>query len=385
MTTVANRSTVTWGTNRTAGSVSVQRLADTAENRQKLQAQAAKDKLPSAVVDLGADVALLSGAALETASRLARTQGPVIAKGGKVQVDSANADVLFTDDGFAEIEASDIVVAVIDSGLDVNHPAFAGRVVKPYNTMTGTTDVTDKNSHGTHCAGIIAGAATEGSVGVASQVKIMPIKAGDGSFSSADIVKGIRYAADNGAKVISMSLGGKGQLPEVQKAVQYAQSKGCVVVAATGNDGKNTVSFPAYYEDILSVGSSKDGKRSSFSNGGERLDVSAPGEAINSTVPGGGYGKKSGTSMATPYVAGAIALVMAQHPEWTPSEVKNHMKRAVNDLGAPGWDKDFGYGEVNLFKAVYGENLPEVPRSATPAPTKPSGGFFAWIKRLFGG
>jgi subtilisin family serine protease len=385
MTTVASRSTVTWGTNRTAGSVAVNRLADTAENRKKLQEQAAKDKLPSAVVDFGADVALLSGAALQTASRIAKVQGPSIAQGGSVAVDGANASVLFTDDGFAEIEASDIVVAVIDSGLDVNHPAFKGRVVKPFNSVNGTADVTDTNSHGTHCAGIIAGAATEQSTGVATNVKIMPIKAGDGSFTSAAIVKGIRYAADNGAKVISMSLGGNGALPEVQKAVQYALSKGCVVVAATGNDGKNTVSFPARYDEILSIGSSKDGKRSSFSNGGDRLDLSAPGEAINAPIPGGGYGKKSGTSMATPYAAGAVALVMAQHPDWTPEQVKAHMKRAVNDLGAPGWDKDFGYGEVNLFKAVFGENLPEVPRSATPAPQPSKGGFFAWLKRLFGG
>jgi subtilisin family serine protease len=288
--------------------------------------------------------------------------------------------VLYTDDGFSEIAASNVVVAVIDSGLDVNHPAFKGRVVKPYNTMTGTTDVTDTTSHGTHCAGIIAGAADAAKDvgGVAPQVKIMPIKAGNGTFTLNDIVKGIRYAADNGAKVISMSLGGNGSMPEVQKAVQYALSKGCVVVAATGNDGKNQVSFPGRYDDILAIGSSKNGKRSSFSNGGDRIDLSAPGEAINSTVPGGGYGKKSGTSMATPYAAGAVALVMAQHPDWTPDEVKRHMKKAVNDLGAPGKDKDFGYGEINLFKAVFGENLPDAP-----APVKPEG-FFAKLLRALG-
>jgi subtilisin family serine protease len=377
----ASRSNVTWG-NRTAGNVLVERLADTAENRKKLQEQASKDQLPSVVVDFGQDVALLSSGALQTASKIARVQGPSIAKGDHVKVDEADADVLFTDDGFSEIKADDVVVAVIDSGLDVNHPAFKGRVVKPYNTMTGTSDVTDTNSHGTHCAGIIAGAwgLQDGAGGVAPQVKIMPVKAGNGTFTLDDIVKGIRYAADNGAKVISMSLGGGGSMPEVQRAVQYALSKGCVVVAAAGNDGQNTISYPGRYDDILSIGSSKDGRRSSFSNGGDRLDLSAPGENILSTVPGG-YGKKSGTSMATPYAAGAIALVMARHPEWTPDQVKAHMKKAVNDLGAPGKDKDFGYGEINLFKAVYGENLPDVPAPVTPS--KPEG-FFARLLRFLG-
>lgn len=380
-TTTPVRSTVSYG-NAAARNVAVRRLADTAENRRLLQAEAGKDKLPSAVVDLGNDVALLSGNELVTESKIAMNRGAFIKAGGNVKVDETAGDVLFTDDGFKEIEAKDVVVAVIDTGLDVNHPAFAGRVVKPYNAMNGTTDVTDKNSHGTHCAGIIAGAwgLNENAGGVASQVKIMPIKAGDGSFTTSAIAKGIRYAADNGAKVISMSLGGGGTMAEVQQAVRYAQSKGCVVVAATGNDGKYSVSFPARYDEILAIGSSKDGRRSSFSNGGDRIDLSAPGEKIVAAVPGGGFGAKSGTSMATPYAAGAVALVMAQHPDWTPEQVKNHMKRAVNDLGSAGWDKDFGYGEVNLFKAVFGENLPEVPRTA---PVKKPG-FWSRLLAFFG-
>ncbi len=128
------------------------------------------------------------------------------------------------------------------------------------------------------------------------------------------------------------------------------------------------------------MGSSLDGKRSKFSQGGDRLDVSAPGEKINSAVPGGTYGEKSGTSMASPYVAGAAALVIAQHPDWTVAQVKEHLKRAVNDLGAPGWDRDFGYGEVNLFKAAYGENLPAVTR----APEPPKKSLWSKILAFFG-
>lgn len=391
-TTTPARSTVTWGTNRTANSVGVRRLADTAENRRKLQAEAAKDRLPSAVVDMGQDVVLLSGRQLETASKIARTLGPVLESGGKAKVDGAEGAVLFTDDGLQEIDAKDVIVAVIDSGLDVNHPAFAGRIVKPYNSTNGSADVTDKNGHGTHVAGIIAGAwgVDPKAGGVASSAKIMPIKAGDGGFSSGDLVKAIRYAVDNGAKVINMSLGGPMMQPSVHRALKYAEEQGVVVLVATGNDSKDKVSFPGRYDEVLGVGSSKDGKRSPFSNGGDHIDLSAPGERIYATLPTGKseigdrlgtntYGAISGTSMATPYAAGAAALVIAQHPDWTAAQVKAHMTRAVNDLGAPGWDKDFGYGEVNLFKAAFGENLPEVPRAV---PQKK--GFLERILSFFG-
>jgi subtilisin family serine protease len=359
-------SNVTWGnsSNPLKAAASVKRLADTAENRAELKKQAAKDKLPSALVDLGSDVALISSAGLVTASRIARTTGDVVKAGGSLKVDGANADVLMTDDGFAEIDAKDVIVAVIDTGIDTKHPAFAGRIVKPYNSADGSTDVEDTQGHGTHCAGIIAGATTEDAGGVATSAKIMPIKASnDGSFPSGSIAKGVRYAVDNGAKVISMSLGGPIMQPSVHKAIQYAESKGVLVVVASGNESKEKVSFPARYEEGLAIGSSKDGKRSGFSNGGDHLDLSAPGERINSTVPGQTYGAKSGTSMATPYAAGAAALVIAQHPDWSLAQVKAHLLRAVNDHGTPGWDKDFGYGEVNLFKAAYGKDLPEVKRA----------------------
>ncbi len=370
---------------RATAAADARRMADTADNRAKLRADAAKDRLPSAIVDLGADVVLLSGKALETKSRVAKAAGAVLAEGDKVAVDGVEGTVLTTDDGFAEIDASNVIVAIVDSGVDVNHPAFKGRIVGAWNAVTGTTDVSDVVGHGTHVAGIAAGAwgVNANAAGVASNAKIMPIKATNnprGAFKTSDIAKGIRYAADNGAKVINLSLGGPLWMPSLQDAIQYAESKGVVVIAASGNNGKNKVSYPARFEEAVSVGSSKEGKRSRFSNGGDRLDVSAPGEQILSAVPGGQYGAKSGTSMSSPYVAGAAALVIAQHPDWTPAQVKEHLKRAVNDLGAPGWDVDFGYGEVNLFKAAYGENLPAVHRA--PAPPKKS--FWERLLGFFG-
>lgn len=370
---------------RATATADARRMADTADNRAKLRAEAAQDRLPSALVDLGSDVVLLSGRALETRSRVAKAAAAVLAEGEKVAVDGVEGTVLATDDGFAEIDASNVIIAIVDSGLDVNHPAFKGRIVGAWNAVTGTDDVTDIVGHGTHVAGIAAGAwgVDANAAGVASNAKIMPIKATNnarGAFKTSDIANGIRHAADHGAKVINLSLGGPLWMPSLQDAIRYAESKGVVVIAASGNNGKNKVSYPARFEEAVSVGSSRDGKRSKFSNGGDRLDVSAPGEAIRSAVPGGQYGAKSGTSMSSPYVAGTAALVIAQHPDWTPAQVKEHLKRAVNDLGAPGWDADFGYGEVNLFKAAYGENLPAVHR----APASPKKSFWARILAFFG-
>jgi subtilisin family serine protease len=223
-------------------------------------------------------------------------------------------------------------------------------------------------------AGIIAGARgvndqATGGGGVAPNVKIMPIKAAgkNGGFRASNIAEGIRYAADHGAKVINMSLGGPLWMPYLQDAIKYAEDKGVVVVAAMGNSGKDKAAYPARFDDVLAVASEgESGKRSKFSNYGDRVDVSAPGEHILSSVPGGGYGDKSGTSMASPYVAGAVALVVAEHPDWTPAQVRAWMQRAVNDVGPSGWDRDAGYGEVNLFKAVYGKDLPAVARAPQP-------------------
>ncbi len=139
-----NQANVTWGKDARTAQANAVRLADTAANRKKLQDQAKADQVPSAVVDLGQDVVLLSGAALQTASRIARTQSASIAQGDKVKVEGAEGTVLTTDDGFAEVDTKDVIVAIIDSGLDVNHPAFAGRIVSPHNMIDNSSDVTDE-------------------------------------------------------------------------------------------------------------------------------------------------------------------------------------------------------------------------------------------------
>lgn len=369
--TAVNQASITWGRGATSAKASVERLADTAANRARLQAEAAKDRLPSVVVKQGGDVLLLSGGALQTASRLATVQGPSIGTGDTLTVNGVDGTVLSEDDGFNEVDTQGVVVAVIDTGLDVNHPDFAGRVVSPYNVLTGTSDVTDTEGHGTHVAGIIAGAWGNKAGGVDPNAKIMPIKAAgkNGGFKASDVATGIRYAVDHGAKVINLSLGGPIKMPYVQEAINYAESKGVVVVAAMGNNGKEKATYPAEFTDVEAVASSKGDKRSKFSNYGDRTDVSAPGENILSTLPGGQYGTKSGTSMASPYVAGEAALVVAEHPDWTPAQVRQQLNRGVNTMSDAGWTRDFGYGEANLFKAVYGKDLPAIAKA--PQAVKP--------------
>jgi subtilisin family serine protease len=371
MTSAVNQATISWGRSARSAQANVERLADTAANRQKLQAEEAAAKLPSAVIKQGNDILLISGAALQTASRIARTQGDSINVGDALTVNGLQGTVLSEDDGFKNVDTQGIIVAVIDTGLDINHPALQGRIVSPYNAINGTDNVTDEEGHGTHVAGIIAGAWGQNAEagGVDPNCKIMPIKAArsNGGFRASDVANGIRYAADHGAKVINMSLGGPMWMPYVQDAIAYAESKGVVVVAAMGNSGRNKPTFPAKFDGVIAVGSSKDGKRSAFSNFGDRLDVSAPGEKIVSTMPGGKYGTKSGTSMASPYVAGEAALIIAAHPDWSAAQVKAQVERAVNVMSKDGWDANFGYGEANLFKAVYGNDLAAVNRTTKPA------------------
>lgn len=356
---------------KVANNVKTEKLADTAENRAKLKEEASKDGVPSALVQMGNDVMLLSSDALVTASKKAQTKLPQIDKGDKINVDGQEAKVLETDDGFSEIDASDVTVAVLDSGLDVNHPAFDGRIVDPYNTLTKTNDVTDYMGHGTHVAGIACGDSFKSgtTIGVAPQAKIMPVKVlqDDGKLRSLeDVIAGIRYAADHGAKVINMSLGASEEalakydqtkyLPELQEAIKYAESKGCLVVAAAGNERTKTPSYPASFEGVLSVGAIDNliPRKAPFSNYGPTIDVTAPGTGITSSWIGGGFKSESGTSMSAPYASGAAALVFAAHPDWTPEQVTSQLQWAVTDMGKAGKDDNFGYGKIDLFKTAYG-------------------------------
>jgi thermitase len=256
-----------------------------------------------------------------------------------------------------------VVIAVVDTGVDLKHPDLIAKMVPGQDMVDGDDQAFDGHGHGTHCAGIAA-AATHNQVGVAGfapAAKIMPIRVlGDnGSGTSADVANGVIWAADNGAQVISMSLGSRSDAQVKAEAIQYALSKDAVVVAAMGNSSREEKSFPAATPGVIAVGATDVAdKRANFSQYGSWISVSAPGVNILSTFPTSGpssrkdYGSISGTSMATPAVAGAVALIRSQNPGLKVAQVRAQLEQGTDDLGDPGFDKYYGHGRINLEKIL---------------------------------
>ena len=280
-----------------------------------------------------------------------------------------------------------ITVAVLDSGLDATHPDLAGMsVVAPHNFVDGsagygTNDVTDVLGHGTHVSGTIAARTDNvtGIAGIAPGVSIMPLKVlqDDGRGSFGDLADAVDYAVVNGADVISMSLGGPldaSVAAWLQTVMDNARAAGVVVVSAAGNNGTSTPIYPAALPSVIAVSATDRADdpatrdlKASYSNFGPWIDIAAPGTEIASTLPGGRYGSYTGTSMATPHVAGIAALVAAAHPGWTPASVEAALLGSATDLGSPGRDDFFGWGRIDAGTAVASGSGPAP--TPTPAPT----------------
>jgi subtilisin len=215
--------------------------------------------------------------------------------------------------------------------------------------------IVDGNGHGTHCTGTALG---RNGIGVAPDADLIVFKclSNQGIGSSSGIAAGIRWAADAGADIISLSLGGGSSYTPTNQAIDYAFAKGCIVNSAAGNSGwngsGNTIGWPAKYSGSLCCGAYRsDGQIASFSSGGRELDWACPGQDIISfSTNGSGYRSMSGTSMATPYGSGFLALVIELmrrqgQAQWTAVEaVREWMKANMTDRGAPGFDPRFGYG-----------------------------------------
>jgi len=317
---------------------------------------------------------------------------------GLKKINAASAWMVTTGD-------ADIVIAVIDSGLDFAHEDIKANVfyssifseksnngpaLKPsdldqrirnfsgYDFYNDDANPTDDHGHGTHVSGTIAAVGNNGIgiTGVMWQAKILPLKVTSpmGYFTAADLAEAIIYAADEGADVINMSLGLEDN-EVIQLAVEYAYSLGVALVAASGNDGEEMSTYPALYPEVIAVGASTENDSvSTFSNYGPKIDIVAPGggdeddsEASNilslradgtmlsessSHSVASNYYRMCGTSMATPHVVGVVGLLLSHDPTYTQEEVRQLLRLGAKDIEETGWDEKSGYGRMDAYKAV---------------------------------
>jgi len=257
----------------------------------------------------------------------------------------------------AAYEGEEVIVAVVDTGVDLNHPDLQNRLIEGYNVFTETADAYDDVGHGTHVAGIIAANINnyEGIAGIAPRTRIMPVKVLDetGAGSTYAVAQGIIWATDHGAKVINLSLGNYAEAQFLHDAIRYAYDRDVVLIAATGNDHTETPGYPAAYDEVLAVGATDASRNlASFSNYGDYVDVAAPGVNIASTYPGQQYAAMSGTSMASPHAAALAAMIRSVNSSLTNEQIMELIRSSAVDLGEEGYDIYFGYGEINAAKAV---------------------------------
>jgi subtilisin family serine protease len=271
------------------------------------------------------------------------------------------------DTAWRQTTGTDTTVAIIDSGIDLGHPDLApnlwtnpGEVpgngidddgngyvddVHGYDFVDNDGTPQDANGHGTHVAGIVGarGGNGIGGAGVAWRARLMAIRVLDGQArgTTSAVAAGIRYAVDNGARIVNLSLAGPTSTPDLEDAVRYAQAHGVLIVVAVGNDGAdltNSPTYPAAYGDdnVLGIAATtRDGGLSSVSDYGPGADVAAPGEQILSTAVGGGYEWRTGTSMAAPEVAGALVLLAAARPDLDGNRLRDALLAGVRHTGLP--------------------------------------------------
>jgi thermitase len=249
--------------------------------------------------------------------------------------------------------SSAVKIAVVDTGVQDNHPDLQGKVINGWDFVQDDATPQDGNGHGTHVAGIAAAVTNngEGIAGMAPDAKILAVRVlnNSGSGTLDDVAAGIQYAADQGAQVINLSLGGSSGTATLQNAVDYAWNKGSVVVAAAGNSSSSAPMYPAYYSNAIAVASTdSNDNKSSFSNYGSWVDVAAPGSSIYSTYNRSRYATLSGTSMASPHVAGLAGLLAAQGRNNV--QIRAAIENTADKIAGTGtW---WVHGRVNAYKAV---------------------------------
>jgi subtilisin family serine protease len=255
---------------------------------------------------------------------------------------------------------TNVVVAVLDSGVQFSHPDLSGRVLAGYDFVNDDADASDDYGHGTAVAGVIASAGNNGlgGAGVAFGCLMLPVKVcgADGTAPYSAIADGIRYAVDHGARVINISLVGDQASATLQDAVNYAWERNAVIVAAAGNTGGPTPEYPAACQNAVAVSSlALNDARSTFSSYGPHVALAAPGEGIWTTQMRADprFGEWSGTSFASPIVAGVAALVASANSALCNTQVVSILIQTASDLGPGGKDSFFGAGRVDAARAVF--------------------------------
>ena len=253
-----------------------------------------------------------------------------------------------------------IRVAVLDTGIALKHRELVDAIEDARDFTNSPSGPSDVDGHGTHVAGIIAARQNGGGVvGVAPEAKLLVGKVlGDNGYGTAQqLVSGIRWAIDKKVDIISMSLGSPVASNEMHRAIQAAIEAGIFVICAAGNSGPNldTVDYPAIYPETIAVGAIDRSRRiAQFSSRGKAVDIVAPGDNILSTYPPKGFAVLSGTSMATPFVSGVVALMLAKHrrfggqtPVKTQADLIEHLRKTAIDGGMPGFDPHYGFGLID--------------------------------------
>jgi len=312
---------------------------------------------PAAVKSLAKEAAVLridDDAEVTALGKPAPVQPPQTLPWG---IDRVDADL-----AWATTVGTGVKVAVVDTGIDLSHPDL--KVYGGYNAIYPAKTAADDNGHGTHVAGIIAALNNPiGVVGVGPQINLYSVKVLDrrGSGYVSDIIEGLDWAIQNGIQVVNMSLGTNSDVESFHDAVIRARNAGIVLVAAAGNDGA-AVDFPGAYPEVIAVAATDSANTvASWSSRGPEVDLAAPGVSIFSTYKDKTYKTLSGTSMATPHVVGAVALVLTRpvgaydldgDGAWDPQEVQNKLEATATELGSAEKDYLYGAGLLNAFAAI---------------------------------
>lgn len=294
-------------------------------------------------------------------------------------------------DMVANRHLNEVLVGVIDTGVDVNHPDLMANLRMDLSVNAYTESMTrvtgDSGSHGTHVTGTIAAINNNG-IGVAglgnNYAKVVPIRCADldGSMKSSYVVRGIDYAIGSGIQVINMSLGMYTSDSAMEAALQRAYNAGIILICSAGNDGTLDKHYPSAYPSTIGVISvDSNNSKVSSSNYGTDNFISAPGGSIYNTIPFSSYGSKGGTSMASAVTTGAVSFLLAVDNTLSPDQIRSVLAETATDTYSPGFDMYSGYGVINLERAV--EKVLEFAQIEVPADVKSPTSVDNFVKRLY--